>query len=72
MLARVQPAEKSMRLRESDLTVGKDVLVINPEHQRYDQLGQIWKINKYVVPAKVLVCFEGEIYSFRIDDLCLA
>lgn len=59
-------------LRESDLTLGEDVIVINHDKPNFDQIGQIWKINTHTTPIRVSVSFDGNVFNYDVSDLALA
>lgn len=59
-------------LNEKYFVIGEDVIVINRQHQQFDQIGQVWKINRYTNPPTVSVSFEGQVYRFNMVDLVLA
>ena len=60
------------RLTEKSAVVGEEVIVMNPDSPKFNQIGEIWKVKKNHDVLKISVCFDGEICSFPATDLILA
>lgn len=59
-------------LKIEDAVLGEDVIVTKPDSQMFDCIGQIWKVKFYGNRLRISVCFEGEIYNFKLEDLAIA
>lgn len=59
-------------MRKEDAARGEDVIVLKNGAEKYDQIGQIWKVNESFGSVKVSVSFDGEIFNFNLDELTLA
>ena len=59
-------------LRKEDAIIGEDVIVTKIASNKYDQIGQIWKVRQSSAGIRISVSFEGEVYNFTLDDLTLA
>ena len=56
------------RLIHPYLKLDEDVIVINPKHPKYHEIGQVWKIRE----TKISICYDGEVYSSDHDDFVIA
>ncbi len=59
-------------LRECDLTIGEEVIVINKQHLHYNKIGEIWKITRHSSPTRVSVIFDGEVSNFDLTELAIS
>jgi len=60
-------------ISKSELKLGEDVIVIKEKSDRFDFIGQVWKVKEMGDgELKISVSFDGEIYNFRQPDLVLA
>lgn len=50
--------------------VGEEVIIINPDHSMYDQIGEIFTIRNYDDRPKISVELQdGQVYSCKPDDI---
>lgn len=54
------------------LELDEEVIVIKPNTHCYDKIGTVWKITQILGGPKISVCFDGEVYNFKPEDLTLA
>jgi len=60
-------------ISKSELKLGEDVIVIKEKSDRFDFIGQVWKVKEMGDgELKISVSFDGEVYNFRQPDLVLA
>lgn len=60
-------------IRKEDMKIDEDVIVINQQKSKYNEIGQIWKVKVLDNGGiKVSVCFDGEVYNYKPEDLVLA
>lgn len=48
-----------------------EVIVVKKGHERYNQIGEVWKIRNYNNDPKVSVCFDGDVCGFDPEEIDL-
>ncbi|MDV7340433.1 hypothetical protein RYZ26_12580 [Terasakiella sp. A23] len=56
------------QLMATDLPIDEDVIIRDPKHPKFNELGKVWKAKG----DRVSVHYEGEVYSTDIKYVVLA
>lgn len=60
-------------IRAEDMKVGEDILVIDPNHPKYDELGKIYRIRETMSGStRVSIIFDGEVFGCVQEQIALA
>lgn len=59
-------------IRTEDIKIGEDILVLDPEHPMYDELGKIYRVRETIAGSpRVSIIFDGEVYACSQAQIAL-
>ena len=61
------------RIRDEDLVIGEDVMIIDPSHDMFDRIGEIYKVSKDDNGYKISIIYDdGNVYWSYQNNVIIA